>query len=62
MEPTGRFVVLALGLGDGFSGHRRPIHALPALRQRVSATCAARAKLAKEKSALADGRDVAATG
>jgi hypothetical protein len=62
MEPTGRFVVLDLSSGDGFSGHRRSIQALPALRQRVSPPRAARANLAKERPALADGRDVAATG
>ena len=62
MEPTGRFVVLDLGFGDGFSGHRRPIQTLPALRQRVSPPRAARADLAREGSALADGRSVAATG
>jgi hypothetical protein len=62
MEPIDRFVVLDLGCGDGFSGHRRPIQALPALRQRVSPTRAARANLSKERPALADGRDVAATG
>jgi hypothetical protein len=48
--------------GDGFSGHRRPIQALPALRQRVSATRAIRANIARERPALTDGRDVAATG
>jgi hypothetical protein len=62
MEPTSRFVVLDLGFGDGFSGHRRPIQALPALRQRVSPPRATRADLARERSALADGRSVAATG
>ena len=62
MEPTGRFVVLDLSSGDGFSGHRRPIQPLSALRQRVSPTGAARANLSRERPALADGRDVAAAG